>query len=133
MPKLHARQSYSGNSVRNCDGSDEKSPSSAFLYTCNGEKLSCQAFLIFKAQPPYDSVSTIPNLTSADPLELAYINNISLSTILPKNKEVIVPVNCPCSGQYYQANTSYIIPSMQDTYFSIANNTYQGLSTYNSY
>ncbi|XWS33713.1 hypothetical protein CRYUN_Cryun22dG0107000 [Craigia yunnanensis] len=132
MPKLHAQQSYSGNSVMNCDVSNETGPSSAFLYTCNGEKLSCQTFLIFKSQPPYDSVSTISNLTSADPMELAYINNISLSTILPPNKEVIVPVNCSCSGQYYQANTSYIIPSMQDTYFSVANNTYQGLSTCNS-
>ncbi|EOX91210.1 Serine-threonine protein kinase, plant-type, putative [Theobroma cacao] len=129
MPKLHAQQSYSGNSVMDCDASNETGPSSAFLYTCNGQKLSCQAFLIFRSQPPYNSVSTISNLTSADPLELAYINNISLSTILPPNKEVIVPVNCSCSGQYYQANTSYIIPSMHDTYFSIANNTYQGLST----
>ncbi|XVF15690.1 hypothetical protein REPUB_Repub09cG0177000 [Reevesia pubescens] len=132
MPKLHAQQSYSGNSVMNCDASDETGPSSAFLYTCNGEKLSCQTFLIFKSQPPYDSVSTISNLTSADPLELAYINNVSLSTILPPNKEVIVPVNCSCSGQYYQANTSYIVPSMEHSYFSIANDTYQGLSTCSS-
>ncbi|XWS42001.1 hypothetical protein CRYUN_Cryun17cG0130900 [Craigia yunnanensis] len=132
MPKLHAQQSYSGNAVMDCDVSDETGLSSAFLYTCNGEKLSCQAFLIFKSQPPFDSVPTISNLTSADPLELAYINNISLSTILPPNKEVIVPVNCSCSGQCYQANTSYIIPSMQDTYSSIANNTYQGLSTCSS-
>ncbi|XP_022775263.1 protein LYK5-like [Durio zibethinus] len=132
MPKLHAQQSYSGKASRYCNGSDETGPSSAFLYTCNGEKLSCQAFLIFKSQPPYDSITTISNLTSADPVELAYINNISLSTILPPYKEVIVPVNCSCSGQYYQANTSYIIPTMQDTYNSIANDTYQALSTCNS-
>ncbi|XVE87247.1 hypothetical protein DITRI_Ditri18aG0101100 [Diplodiscus trichospermus] len=132
MPKLHAQQSYSGNAVLNCDVSNEAGSTSAFLYSCNGEKLSCQTFLIFKAQPPYDSVSTISNLTSADPLELAHINNISLSMILPLNKEVIVPVNCSCSGQYYQANTSYIVPSMENTYFSIANNTYQGLSSCSS-
>ncbi|GMI68878.1 LysM-containing receptor-like kinase 4 [Hibiscus trionum] len=129
MPKFHAQQSYSGNSILNCDENDGTSPSSAVLYTCNGEKPSCQTFLIFKAYPPYDSISTISNLTSADPLELAHINNISLSTIFPANKEVIVPVNCSCSGQYYQSNTSYIIPSMHADYFSIANETYQGLST----
>nr|KJB48470.1 hypothetical protein B456_008G070400 [Gossypium raimondii] len=129
MHKFHAQQSYSGNSILNCSENDETGSSSAFLYTCNGEKPSCQAFLIFKSYPPYDSISTISNLTSADPLELAHINNISLSTIFPANKEVIVPVNCSCSGQYYQANTSYIIPSKQVDYFSIANNTYQGLST----
>ncbi|TYH37940.1 hypothetical protein ES332_D12G075900v1 [Gossypium tomentosum] len=129
MHKFHAQQSYSGNSILNCSENDETGSSSAFLYTCNGEKPSCQAFLIFKSYPPYDSISTISNLTSADPLELAHINNISLSTIFPANKEVIVPVNCSCSGQYYQANTSYIIPCKQVDYFSIANNTYQGLST----
>ncbi|PPD80517.1 hypothetical protein GOBAR_DD22547 [Gossypium barbadense] len=129
MHKFHAQQSYSGNSILNCSENDETGSSSAFLYTCNGEKPSCQAFLIFKSYPPYESISTISNLTSADPLELAHINNISLSTIFPANKEVIVPVNCSCSGQYYQANTSYIIPSKQVDYFSIANNTYQGLST----
>ncbi|OMO84238.1 hypothetical protein COLO4_22152 [Corchorus olitorius] len=130
FPELHAQQSYSGNSVLHCDANNESTdPSSAVLYTCNGEKPSCQAFLIFKAHPPYDSISTISNLTSADPLQLALINNFSLSAIFPPNKEVIVPVNCSCSGQYYQANTSYIIPTRQDHYFSIANNTYQGLST----
>ncbi|XVF61953.1 hypothetical protein PTKIN_Ptkin08bG0176600 [Pterospermum kingtungense] len=132
MPKLHAQQSYSGNNALRCNGGDETRPSSAFLYTCNGENSSCQAFLIFKAQSPYDSVSTISNLTSADPLELAYINNISLSTILPPYKEVIIPVNCSCSGQYYQANTSYIIPNIPVNHSSIANITYQGLSTCNS-
>ncbi|KAK9285357.1 hypothetical protein L1049_024548 [Liquidambar formosana] len=129
---LNAQQGYSGNSVLNCGNSDATGPSPAFLYTCNGEKQHCQTFLIFKSQPPYNSVSTIANLTSSDPFSLAHINNISSFTILPPDKEVIVPVNCSCSGQYYQANTSYVIPSRSDTYFTIAKNTYQGLSSCNA-
>lgn len=41
---------------------------------------------------------------------------------------VIVPVNCSCSGNYYQANTSYVFQNT-DTYFLVANNTFEGLST----
>ncbi|XP_031270774.1 protein LYK5-like [Pistacia vera] len=129
---ITAQQSYSGNSVLDCDNTDETGPSPAFLYTCNGKNQSCGAFLIFKSQPPYDTVSTISKLTSSDPSELGRINDISTFTeVLPTDKEVIVPVNCSCSGQYYQANTSFIIPTIYDTYFTIANNTYQGLSTCN--
>ncbi|KAJ0096677.1 hypothetical protein Patl1_28851 [Pistacia atlantica] len=129
---INAQQSYSGNSVLDCDNTDETGPSPAFLYTCNGKNQSCGAFLIFKSQPPYDTVSTISKLTSSDPSELARINDISTFTeVLLTDKEVIVPVNCSCSGQYYQANTSFIIPTIYDTYFTIANNTYQGLSTCN--
>lgn len=43
---------------------------------------------------------------------------------------MFVPVNCSCTGggQYYQFNTSYVVQK-GDTYFYIANNTFQSLST----
>ncbi|KAF8410628.1 hypothetical protein HHK36_003160 [Tetracentron sinense] len=129
---LNAQQGYSGNSILACNKNDETGPSPDFLYTCNGEEPSCKAFLIFKSQPPYNSVPTISNLTSSDPSELASINNVSRLMVFPTNKEVIVPVNCSCSGQYYQANTSYVIQTRNETYFTIANNTYQGLATCDS-
>ncbi|KAJ9170811.1 hypothetical protein P3X46_018885 [Hevea brasiliensis] len=129
---LYAQQNYSGNLVMDCHSSDSTGPSPAFLYSCNGKKQSCKTFLIYKSQPPYNTVSSIANLTSSDPLELSRINNISRITVLPTDKEVLIPVICSCSGQYYQANTSYTVSSIDDTYFTIANNTYEGLSTCNS-
>ncbi|KAF6166580.1 hypothetical protein GIB67_005442 [Kingdonia uniflora] len=132
---ITAQQVYSGNSVFNCDSKDENGPSTAFLYTCNAKNPSCQAFLIFRSQHPYKSVKDISNLTSSNPIELASINNVSEVTVFPTNYEVIVPVNCSCSGVYYQANSSYIISDISessDTYYSIANSTYQGLSTCSS-
>ncbi|KAF8405157.1 hypothetical protein HHK36_010056 [Tetracentron sinense] len=121
-----------GNSVLDCNSNDETGPSPTFLYTCNVEKPSCPAFLIFKSQPPYCSVSNISELISSDPSELARINNVSMLTVFPTDQEVIVPVICSCSGQYYQANASYVILSNYNTYFTIANDTYQGLSTCDS-
>ncbi|PSS30797.1 hypothetical protein CEY00_Acc06082 [Actinidia chinensis var. chinensis] len=128
---LRAQQVYSGNDAIDCGNTDETGPNSALLYSCNGERHSCKAFLIFRSQFPYDSVPTISNLTSSDPQELAHINNISNSSPFPPDQEVIVPVCCSCSGWYYQANASYVTSTTNNTYFTIANNTYQGLSTCN--
>ncbi|XP_059637138.1 lysM domain receptor-like kinase 4 [Cornus florida] len=129
---VNAQQEYSANSVLDCNNKDETKPSPAFLYACNGRETSCLAFLIFKSQPPYDSVPTISALTSSNPLELARANNVARLTVFPTNKEVIVPVSCLCSGQYYQANTTFLILNDIETYFTVANNTYQGLSTCDS-
>lgn len=117
-----------------CDNDDESGPSSAFLYTCNGQHRSCQAFLIYKSQPPnYNSVSTISALTSSNLEELGRLNNVSNEYAkLETGKEVIIPVNCFCLGQYYQANTTFHISSIHGTYYSIATDAYQGLSTCSS-
>ncbi|KAJ4844870.1 hypothetical protein Tsubulata_004364, partial [Turnera subulata] len=128
---IHAQQSYSGNSVLDCNQTDANGPNPAFLYTCNGKR-SCLSFLIYKSQPSYNTVSRISNLISSDPSEVARINNILSSTVVPTDQELLVPVICSCSGKYYQANTSYVIPSIYDTYFTIANDTYEGLSSCNT-
>lgn len=133
-----AQQQYSGNSVLTCNNSEETAgapPSSAFLYSCNGEHTSCRAFLIFRALFPYVSVPMISTLTSSDQSEIARLNNVTILTVFPQGTEVIVPVNCSCSasaGKYYQATAKYGIHKSTDTFFTIANNTYQGLSTCDS-
>ncbi|KAJ9166133.1 hypothetical protein P3X46_020923 [Hevea brasiliensis] len=124
-----AQQNYSANSALDCDSSDETGPSPAFLYTCNGQNKSCDAFLIFKSQPSYDAVPTISNLTSANKDELGRINNVTKFSKFPSNKEVIVPVHCSCLAQYYQANTTFQATSDNTTYYVVASQTYEGLST----
>lgn len=97
-------------------------------YTCNGQTHTCQAYLTFRSQPIYSSVSTISSLLGSNPSQLAEINSVSVNETFEVNKMVIVPVNCSCSGSYYQANTSYVFQNT-DTYFLVANNTFEGLST----
>ncbi|KAK7854997.1 lysm domain receptor-like kinase 4 [Quercus suber] len=77
------------------------------------------------------SDTNISNLTTSEPSELARINNVTRKATFPTNSEVIVPVNCYGQGQYYQSNTTYILKP-NDTYFTVASNTYQGLSTCDS-
>uniref|UniRef100_A0A7N0ZVQ5 Uncharacterized protein n=1 Tax=Kalanchoe fedtschenkoi TaxID=63787 RepID=A0A7N0ZVQ5_KALFE len=124
---ITSQQQYTGNSVLDCRSNHVNS--SNLLYLVNGQRASCQTYLIFKSRHPYNSVPTISILMSVDPSELARANNVTALAVFDTNKEVIVPVNCFSSGQYYQANTTYEIPPQKSTYFVVANDTYQGLST----
>ncbi|XP_062098355.1 protein LYK5-like [Humulus lupulus] len=126
--EVNGQQNYSGTESQKCDNIDESGPSPAILYTCNGQNRFCQSFLIFKSQPSFNSVRTISNLTLASPDELARLNKVKKSEYFALNKEVIVPVNCSCAGEhYYQANATLILRE-NDTYFTIANGVFQGLS-----
>lgn len=109
-----------------CDSSD--SSTSAFGYSCNGVKKNCQAYLIFRSQPPHNSVSSISTLLSCDPTQLSRINTVSDTESFQTNKMVIAPVSCSCSGEFYQANASYVVKG-GETYFTIATSKFQGLST----
>nr|GMD55837.1 protein LYK5-like [Ipomoea batatas]GMD89062.1 protein LYK5-like [Ipomoea batatas] len=129
-PCTGAQQQYSGNSALDCKNTDaNEPPSPAYLYTCNGQLFTCRAFLIFRATFPFNTVPAIAALLSSNASAIARLNNASKLTAFPGDKEVVVPVKCSCSGQYYAAKTSYEILSPDQTYFTIANTTYQGLST----
>ncbi|KAI3462808.1 hypothetical protein Pfo_019471 [Paulownia fortunei] len=106
------QQPYIRKAATLCNSTDNST--SVLGYTCNGLSRSCQAYLTFRAQPPFNSVSTISTLFFHGTFEA--------------NQMVLVPVTCSCSGQYYQANASYVIEHY-NTYFLIANNTFQGLTT----
>ncbi|KAM6561598.1 hypothetical protein CsatA_030837 [Cannabis sativa] len=128
----NCQQNYSGSQSQRCDINSHESvtgPSPAILYTCNGQKRFCQSYLIFKTQPFFDSIRTISKLTLASPEELARLNNVEKTKSFPLNKEVIVPVNCSCGADqyYYQANATVIL-NENDTYSTIANDVFQGLS-----
>ncbi|XLS95360.1 hypothetical protein HN51_071368 [Arachis hypogaea] len=136
---IMSQQNYSGNSVLSCSNNDAEGPSSDFLYTCNGFQKSCLTFLIFKSQTPHNTIATISNLTSSNPEDLARFNNATHSTLFRTGKEVIVPLNCSCPtrehdddyDEYYQAQTTYILPK-DPTYFTTANDAFQGLTTCDS-
>jgi len=119
------QQPYIGLGTVACPSSGNKH--SIRGYTCNAAN-TCQAFLTFRSQTLYNSVSTISTLLGSDPSQLAQINSVSLNDTFQTNKLVLVPVNCSCAGDYYQTNTSYVFQN-SETYFLIANNTFEGLTT----
>lgn len=125
--QIEAQQPYDGNVTAVCDGSGNSN--SAFGYTCNGPNSSCQSFLTFRSQSPYNSVSSISQLLRADPSRLAQLNSVAENATFDTNEVVLVPVNCSCSGKYYQSNTTYFVAQNANNYFSIANTTFESLTT----
>lgn len=123
---IKAQQPYIRKASTLCDSTDNST--SVLGYTCNGITPSCQAYLSFRSQPPFTSVNSISSLLAADPSQLSQLNSVPEDATFEPNKMVLVPVNCSCSGKYYQVNASYVVQH-HDTFLTIANNTFQGLST----
>ncbi|XVF42755.1 hypothetical protein PTKIN_Ptkin01aG0389700 [Pterospermum kingtungense] len=124
-----AQQSYVNNKQLACENPDNDNNITRG-YLCNGEQRSCQSYITFRSEPTYSSAVTIAYLLRAQATQISALNNLSsdVSPIETKSM-VVVPVNCSCSGSYYQHNASYTIKLASETYFSISNDTYQGLTT----
>lgn len=121
----NAQQAYVNNKQLNCyvdvnitDG-----------FECNGVQSSCQSYLTFRSNPPYNSAASIGLLLGAEPSLISEINNYTNFQTIPTNTQIIIPVNCSCSGKYYQHNSTYKLQDTTETYFIVSNNTYQGLTT----
>lgn len=98
-------------------------------FVCNGVHSSCQSYLTFRSNPPYNSAPAIGLLLGAEPSLISEINDYTNFQTIPTNTQIIIPVNCSCSGKYYQHNSTYKLQDAAETYFSVSNNTYQGLTT----
>lgn len=125
-----AQQPYVNNHQLDCENRNFDNITNGF--TCNGPP-SCRSYLTFWSQPPYNTPSSIAGLLNASAAEIRTINNLtSLTTTIPTRDLVVVPVTCSCSGNggLYQHNATYRLSGRTvETYFSVANDTYQALST----
>ncbi|KAK9059859.1 hypothetical protein SSX86_020563 [Deinandra increscens subsp. villosa] len=123
-----AQQTYVENRQLDCN----KNYTTASGYTCNGAAASCLSYLTFRSQPPlYNTPSSIAALLNSNPNNITALNNFSSnSATIPADTVVVVPIsNCSCSGEWYQHNANYVLKGTNETYFSVANNTYGGLTT----
>ncbi|KAG0461738.1 hypothetical protein HPP92_022035 [Vanilla planifolia] len=124
-----AQQPFTNNLQLRCY---DTNASSTLGYSCNGASRSCTAFLTFRAGSPYLSPDRIALLLSADANNISRLNSVTDVTTLPSGDLVVVPVSCYCSGRdasFYQHNASYTLKTVSETYLTVANDTYQGLST----
>ncbi|XP_004301598.1 PREDICTED: protein LYK5-like [Fragaria vesca subsp. vesca] len=121
---VHGQQSYLGNKQMDCDSDYNVTDG----YVCNGAAPSCASYLTFRSINHYNTPASISRLLGSTPSDIATANNISQVDPIPTDTSLLVPVNCSCSGPYSQHNVSYTLKP-DDTYFVIANDTYQGLTT----
>ncbi|GMH11400.1 hypothetical protein Nepgr_013241 [Nepenthes gracilis] len=121
----HGQQAYENNTQLNC--ADFTSATAGYL--CNGPQKSCKAYVTFRSRHPYDNAVSIAYLLGSEASEIALVNNITDIDSIPSGKLIVAPVSCSCFGNVYQHDTLYTLKYHTDTYFNIANDTYQGLTT----
>uniref|UniRef100_A0A0E0JWP9 Protein kinase domain-containing protein n=1 Tax=Oryza punctata TaxID=4537 RepID=A0A0E0JWP9_ORYPU len=127
-----AQQEYEANLQNACYATNA---SSTLGYTCNATSAAaapCDAYLLFRSSPPlYASAVSISYLLNATAAAVADSNAVDPVSPVAADRLVLAPVPCGCSpGGYYQHNASHTIRDTGvETYFIIANLTYQGLST----
>ncbi|KAL0016694.1 hypothetical protein SO802_003763 [Lithocarpus litseifolius] len=120
-----AQQAYVNNKQLNCYSDVNITDG----FVCNGVQSSCQSYLTFRSNPPYNSAASIGLLLGVEPWLISEINNYTNFQTIPTNTQIIIPVNCSCSGKYYQHNSTYKLQTATETYFIVSNDTYQGLTT----
>ncbi|KAL9158029.1 hypothetical protein ABFS82_08G041700 [Erythranthe guttata] len=127
---IPSQQPYIRQATSACEIKDNST--SVLGYTCNGarRRSSCQSYLTFRSTPPYDTLSAVSALFSVNSSQLAQLNSVpeTNTAVFEADRMVLIPVTCSCSGEHYQVNASYVV-RQDDTYFGIANATFQGLST----
>ncbi|RHN68934.1 putative protein kinase RLK-Pelle-LysM family [Medicago truncatula] len=125
IPQTKSQQEYLDNHQLDCDDPSK----STYGNICNSIN-SCQSYLTFKSSPPhYNTPATIAYLLNSTVPLIANANNISYVDPIPTDTMITVPVNCYCSGHYYQHNSSYTLKTEDENYFTLANNTYESLTT----
>lgn len=99
-------------------------------YTCTSSNDSCQTFLVYRANQDFTTISDVSYLfgiLDPDHELLLNMNNVTSSLqILEIGREVIVPIQCSCLGEFFQANVTYVAPT--DTKFDhVACGVFEGL------
>ncbi|CAN4119298.1 unnamed protein product [Withania somnifera] len=99
-------------------------------YTCTSPNDSCETFLVYRANKDFTTISDVTYLFGTldhDDEQLLNMNNVtSSSQILEIGREVVVPIQCSCIGEFFQANVSYLAPT--NTKFNdVACGVFEGL------
>ncbi|KAK0602248.1 hypothetical protein LWI29_031748 [Acer saccharum] len=126
--EIQGQQPYINNHQLDCYNKAYNNLTSGF--DCNGVQSSCQSYLTFRSNPLYNSAVEIGYLLGAKATQIASINNLTSDVAtIPTDTVLVIPVNCSCSSLYYQYNVTYRLKDKTETYFIVANDTFQGLST----
>ncbi|KAF0931420.1 hypothetical protein E2562_004548 [Oryza meyeriana var. granulata] len=129
-PLAAAQQQYEANAQTDCYADNG---SSVLGYTCGNPATSppCTAYLTFRSVPPsYASPITVSYLLNASVPAVAAANAVPISSPVPPDGMLLVPVPCACTAAgYYQHDAGYVIQFDDETYSIMANDTYQGLTT----
>ncbi|KAI5069756.1 hypothetical protein GOP47_0016057, partial [Adiantum capillus-veneris] len=126
--RASAQQSYAGVGG---DCSTSTSTTSADInvgYSCSQALPSCQTYSYYRTQQS-QSLSDVASLFATNTSALASANSLSTSSSLTANQPLFIPISCACNSLGYSVMGIPYTIQPDDTFFKIANSTFQGLTT----
>lgn len=99
-------------------------------YACTGQSKSCTTYAMYRTQSSQETFATVGNLFNLTAAEVAKDSGMNLTTAaLAAKTPLYIKLSCGCTnGTYRRSVTHKVVAS--DTYTALANNTYEGLTTY---
>ncbi|KAL5987722.1 hypothetical protein ACLOJK_035474 [Asimina triloba] len=125
-PPISNSFQYSSYDSSSC--SSDQLPSGS-RYAChNSSTPSCQTFIIYRSQPGFQTISDISQLLQfPNQSQLIQINNLTTaSQVLDVGRDVLVPINCSCSDEFFQSHLTYTVPE-PTTYSEIACGVFESM------
>ncbi|XP_058184895.1 lysM domain receptor-like kinase 4 [Rhododendron vialii] len=97
---IHAQQPYVGKATTACGTTGNSN--TVVGYTCNGLNTAYQAYITFRSQSPYNTVSSISQLLNSDPSRVSRINSVpdysSIIALAPSPEPPPSPASEPSSN-----------------------------------
>ncbi|KAI3407522.1 uncharacterized protein J3R85_020918, partial [Psidium guajava] len=79
-------------------------------YSCDDPQENCRAFLLYRANRDYQTISNITELFGADLDTVLSLNKLGFPTEnLQQGKEILIPIHCSCADQFFQKNVTYLV------------------------
>lgn len=96
-------------------------------YSCAYPQEYCRAFLLYRANRDYPTISNITKLFGAHLDTVLSLNKIvSPTENLQPGREILVQIQCSCAGQFLQKNVTYLVSGSTE-FSEIACGVFEGL------
>ncbi|OMP03300.1 hypothetical protein CCACVL1_02477 [Corchorus capsularis] len=109
-----------------CDAESEVPGSK---YNCTPEDFPCQAYIVYRAQKDFQSISSISSLFNLSMPDILEINRMAEadSRNLTLGREIIIPVNCSCHNSFSQSVFIYNFSRTDHSLASVACGVFEAL------
>ncbi|KAF8039854.1 hypothetical protein BT93_B2155 [Corymbia citriodora subsp. variegata] len=120
--------SSQGQQYYDADACSSQAASPGSRYSCaDHPQENCPAFLLYRANQDYPTVSNITKLFGADVDTVLSLNRVGSPTEnLQPGREILIPIRCSCAGEFSQKNVTYLVSGSTE-FSEIACGVFEGL------
>lgn len=98
-------------------------------YACTRNVSFCESYAFYRPPGSESNLTSIASVFNTSVAGIANASGIDSGAATTLQTSLYVPLACSCTNGFYQAPTSHVVVK-DETMYTIANSTYQGLTTY---